>query len=204
MKLNAIKAVCTKAKKFVLYTDYSGKAAWIGTDTAMYPIEGILIDENSIESLFDIQESKLEKLKIETVPMLQCPLEVDFDEIDEDMLMCVGYSVYCGGALNRMLSFDGKLYSVDVDRLKPAEISSDYARYYFSVNAGGEPIITVRDGLIVTGLLKPNEAFITELIQQQGKAIGDLQIEKPYAAAKPATDGYEQLEIDGEGTGDAD
>lgn len=187
----------------MLYTDLTGVAVWIGTDTAMYPIEGILMDENSIESLFDLPESKLEKLKIETWPLMQSPLSVDFDAVDEDMAMCEGFAVFYGGALNRILSFEGKLYSVDVDRLKPAEISSDYARYYFCANANGGPLIIVRDGLIITGVLQPNDASVTARIQAQARAIGGLQVELPPTEEEPGDDGQEQLEFE-EGQDDAD
>ena len=87
MKLNAIKSVCTKAKQFILYTSRDGTAEYIGTEDAMYPIDGFSIEESSLESLFDLSGKTMEKVKINSIPVTESGLYVAIGGYGSDSVM---------------------------------------------------------------------------------------------------------------------
>lgn len=171
MKLSAIKSQCMREDKIVLYTELAGKVTWIGTDDTMYPTEGVMIDENSIINLFDLSEKKAEKVKIETVNISDGNL-MPFVGLDDALIqveesrMFSWVAIYLKGSLHKALSYGGKLYMVDVNKLKPAVGDDDYLQFYFTRNKNGDPLIAVMDGVILSGIIWPDPSYVVQGIKK--------------------------------------
>ncbi len=210
MKLSAIKSLCMREDKIVLYTESNGKVTWIGTDETMYPTEGVMIDENSIINLFDLSDKKAEKVKIETVFLSAGNLTpyVGMDDAliqTEESRMNSWVAVYQNGSLHRALSFGGKLYMVDVNKLKPAIGDDDYLQFYFTRNSAGNPLIAVMDGLILSGIVWPDPSY---LVQGVKKLLGQMNFlgcgEVLQISVKQNTGEAETEQMSMEGTEDGE
>lgn len=64
MKLSQIKQVCLDASEFILY-DQDGRQQWLGTRSAIYPVNFGRISVGTIPDLFDLSEKQMETCVIQ-------------------------------------------------------------------------------------------------------------------------------------------
>lgn len=153
MKLSAIKRCCIAEKEFYIYQGDSG-GQWIGTHTAAWPVESDLqLTEGSIASIFDLEPRKAERMDILALPFaygarLYTNPTMEWDAYELGIVECFGERYL-------LLACRGQMLVVDMEKVKAARSAEDYQEIKVGVNADGEPLVLVKDGMLTTAVIMP-------------------------------------------------
>ena len=163
MKLGAIKRCCIEEKEFYIYRDIGGEQ-WIGTHTAAWPVEGDLeLTQGSIAAIFDLTAKKAAQMDI-----LALQLEQDSrlyaDPATEWDAQELGIVEYLGERC-LLLTCCGRLLVVDMAKIKAARCAEEYQGMKVSVNADGEPLVLVKDGMLTTAVILPESKKAVDTIR---------------------------------------
>ena len=151
MKLGAIKRCCIEEKEFYIYRNDEGEQ-WIGTHTAAWPVEGDLqITEGSIAAIFDLTAKKAAQMDILALPLgqgsrLYADPATEWDTYELGIVECLGERYL-------LLACRGQMLVVDMAKVKAARSAEEYQGMKVSVNADGEPLVLVKDGMLTTAVI---------------------------------------------------
>lgn len=178
MKIAKIKKVCQEERMCIIYNSASGKQ-WIGTQTAMYPTDGLLLERQTIPTLFDMPDAK-NRMEIGEMEMEMCPLmpidgeaEIQLDEWPE---LQMGMPIFAWGEkIYTLLDHQGRIFFVRENKVKPAIKGNEYMKFRLAVDAWGQPLVVIGDGMMVNGIVKPNNITeaqaMTEMLQKMGRCM---------------------------------
>ena len=163
MKLGAIKRCCIEEKEFYIYESDGGEQ-WIGTHTAAWPVEGDLkLTEGSIAAIFDLKPQKAAQMDIIALPLGQGSrlYATPAAEWDAQELGIVEYL----GERCLLLTCCGRMLAVDMAKVKAARCAEDYQGMKVSVNADGELLVLVKDGMLTTAVILPESEKAVDTIR---------------------------------------
>lgn len=168
MKLQAIKKACLAFQEFTVINDANGRQ-WMSNGAAMWPIDGIRIDANSVPALFDLSKKQLDECKIREQNITNSMKTVE--PVDgEEMLIDLG-KVWENGVFFRALqSKEGVLY-IDCGLEKPAENGRDLT--YAKRQRGDWICIAVYDGMLASAIIMP---YRGDIMETRLRKIADLPV----------------------------
>lgn len=171
MKITKIKALCRTAKKCIIYHD--GDRQYIGTTDAIYPADNLKLTPASVATLFDMPDA-LDALRIEESHLHAYDI-APVRESRAPNLREGGVINYLGEVLYALVDdVSGSVLWVQADYIKAAEYTEGYRMYRLAENKHEEPLIVIKDGLLVIGVVKPIPKRTAESISGMLDALSNL------------------------------
>lgn len=87
MKLSKVKRACCQARQLGLIDTGTGNnmaVQWVGTDAAMYPLQGMQVFRRQLEKLWELGENVINDMQQAPVTAEACDLEKPAGQIDLD------------------------------------------------------------------------------------------------------------------------
>ena len=176
MKLKAIKQICMNAGEIVIYSTPGGRQ-WIGTNEVCFLAdESVKLTQDAIITIFELDDKKLEKVKINEMPLIESgmlPLHGWSEEAIMGEYMAV---LEENGRRYKMLeSKDHRLYIMDEEFIHGAVGQREYRRFALGYSADEQPLIIMSNGLIENCIAKPKGGKTTAEIQKHYRNLGFMQ-----------------------------
>ena len=202
MKLNKIASLIKKNKRIILYNAADG-TQWISNGAAMYSLKGMppLAPENVLR-FFGVPANKIGEWQCE---MTELPEGIDFsdmstdDESVEPMIAWIEWmgETYC------FFAHEEKVYSVNVDYIKPIIGKDEYITYFKRETDSGGFMLAVMDGLELIALIMPyildrDEIFINEL-KRLHYLFANTAVQRTKDALIASLENDKQMELNAEG-----
>ena len=166
MKIKSIQQICKGAKRIELYTG-EGEVQWISEGGAYYPLYNLpALDEESVLTLFDIPESKREKIRMEIRHALpQCLSIADRDS--SERLLEQGHITVCvhGRVMLPLQTSHGTVY-INSKYMMPFSDIEAGVQLYERHTASGALYIAVKEGFLLTGIILPQDIITNEFVKE--------------------------------------
>lgn len=165
MKLKAIASICKKMKSIMLFSDPSDDTQWISDGMGIYPMLKMpYMTENNIYALFDIPDSKSEKIYFERREFLP-QLNFTNDDI-ENKLKEEKIFITRGGRTLKPFQTSKGLKFIDTQYIKP--ISDELELYYYErfIKGTGDTYIVVKNGMEVIAIILPFNCIDEDFVKQ--------------------------------------
>lgn len=178
MKLNAIKAACLRMSNFTIYNEPGGQQ-WIGNNVAFWPVDGIVLTEESIPAVFDLTPKKLEKIIVRTWnPQDDSEKRVTREKMPDVEILCEASMVqikYHSITYIPIYTEQGVMF-LDAGHLKPAENSDGYLEFYVRRNEYGHVLIACYGNLFVSAVVVPVPESVAEEILDAVNLFGNMPV----------------------------
>lgn len=198
MKLNAIKAACIRRGMFCIYNDVdrvSSKSSdsalssnarqqgetgqqWIGNGCAFWPVDGIVLTEESIGAVFDIAPRKLDKLRVMTMGPDYVEPRVTREPMEGQEVTCqeAGALIQRLGVTYLPLYTDEGVMLLDTGHLKPADNTDGFLSCKMRRNETGNVLIACYGNLFVSAIVAPVAEEVAQEIIDAVRLIGAMPI----------------------------
>ena len=168
MKFTQIKKICKEENECVIYEE--GPMQWIGTKSAAYPVEDVRVTREAVKTLFDWPDVEAD-ISVGEMPLFAAGMMPD-SVLRADVVVQQwqkleqGISVYSAG--ERLWSFihAGAVMFLKEDKIKPAIRKGEYQAFTLTYNRQGQPLIVISNGLMVTGIVRPEGQRTAEAIME--------------------------------------
>ena len=203
MRIGQIKKLVMEEKNCVILNGERGQQ-WIGGEKWIVRVDdAIRINTDSLKGLFDISQEQADKITVEALPMETYAVYPELRRTMNEMTPSLLDIGNFGGLVT--LIFENSVYFAEKKLIRAAIAGEDYREYKLAKNRFGEPLITVWDGFIMTGVVRPENRIMTRKILQM---LGGLAAMKPGGTDADVTeddaDGEQQLSMDSYGEGGSD
>lgn len=167
MKINTIQQICKAAKRIELFSAPSSTVQWISDGGAFYPLYNLpTMKEENVFALFDIPESKQNKIRFEH--KFKLPEAISFtDTTETENPLELGTISICarGRALSPLKTSLGIIY-INQKYLKPFSDAENGVQLYERYTPDGEIYIAVKEGFLLTGIILPYDIVTKEFVDE--------------------------------------
>lgn len=192
MKINEIAALVRKQKVCVIATGARGKQ-WIGTWSALYPVDGVVLNQGSIPALLDLNEREQENILIQEIPLEDAGVYPK-EKVTPNPMTEVGLELNLYGGVI-CLTDRGRAYLLEKRMIRPAVGGDQYRQYMLGEGRNGAPTIVIYDGLLYAGVAAPLAEGETEGVLRDLRKFCFLRAGGYHAGEEEATDEGEQMEM---------
>lgn len=172
MKVTRIKALC-KAEKCCIIYDQLGERQMIGTESAAYPVDHLMLTKDSIRTLFDWPDVANE-LRIETMQLEESRLHPGYAPCFKMEQLRTGMPISYIDETIIPLMAGNRILFVRADYVNAAEKTEGYAMYYLAQNGRGEPLVVLGDGLFITAIIRPLPKRTAESVRTYLRSMADF------------------------------
>ena len=165
MKLSRIKTLIKERKTAVIMLDDSN-VQWIGDGISLYPADGdVVFNKENILSILDIDRTKREQYIVQQCFEYRLPM-LGLEPHPREIKLYPDFSVdYLGDLITLMHTEDGLVVGVNQKRIAPAygELPLEFT---LRPNCRGSYVVACYEGMLCTGIIKPEESMIGEAIMK--------------------------------------
>ena len=156
MKLKKIEGIIKKSKSVAIVEN--GGAFWLGNERAMFPTYFEHMSLDALMTMFDLDEEKRESIT-EIPSELVARADTGDSCSNEELLKRVPMRIVWGKPLLPLYVSDRKeIYYIDERLLEPVRDAKEGIELYLRRDAAGKPYIAVKSGMLLIGLIEPEEA----------------------------------------------
>lgn len=200
MKIGAIRKLILGGKSCRILNGERGQQ-WMGNSRCIVRVDdGLRIGPESIKGLFDLDVEQAEKLKI-TEERLE---EADMWPVpSRTMVKLAGRNIALAnmGGLE-IIGQGGTAYLIETGLVKVDIDKDDYKEYMLAWDKEDNPLITIWDGMLMCGIIRPLDRALCEKILTEMETIGGFlpggwipREQKDYQFKLPP-EGGQQLDMD--------
>lgn len=189
--MNAIKKACNDTGVCYIFNCPGGQQ-WISNGSAAWPVEGIVIREESIPALFDLSPKKRAEMVIKEMET-DDPRFVLTPMAEDEALRDLGIVLSGGEEIKVLLGKDG-IMMVKAGLLKPAS-RGDGAALFARALEGRVPVVAVYGDMLVSGLIWPITGKAAREILNRLEEMASYPVRKTAAEAEEEEPDMEQVEM---------
>ncbi len=165
MKISSIQQICKSAKRIELFSPSAkiSPAQWLSDGYAFYPLYNLPeLEEENVLALFDIPESKQKNISFSHSYVLPETIQFKDTVKNEQEVEFSNISISTRGMLLLPLKTSLGIIYINQKHLKPFSDAENGVQLYERYTPGGEIYIAVKEGFLLTGIIRPYDNIITE------------------------------------------
>ncbi|MGN0488057.1 MAG: hypothetical protein ACI4HO_02210 [Ruminococcus sp.] len=168
MKIKKIIDLCVKTGQIGIFNDEKNDVQWITNGVAIYPLEGLPhLSSGYICALYDINDKKVQKLKIHTYNEMPKGIDLSDTVENESPANILNVTIFADGfSYVPILTEQGQIF-IDNKYLIPlTDYQMSDLQFYLRFDSSNRPMIAIKNGFLLVTQVYPiniSQPFVDRL-----------------------------------------